>query len=96
MSCPTTFGINTIVDNNVNDKSVDDNSIDNTVNDKSTPPSENCDTARLVKLGWKYIDAANLQRQRAYNYYLKVKDNADYKEKLKLESMNVILTIKSC
>ena len=32
----------------------------------------------------KYLDAANLQRQRAYNYYLKVKDNADYTEKVKV------------
>ena len=32
----------------------------------------------------KDLDAAQLQRQRAYNYYLKVKDNADYKEKVKM------------
>ena len=37
-----------------------------------------------MKLGRKYSDAAQLQRQRAYNYYLKVKDTADYNEKVKI------------
>ena len=34
----------------------------------------------------KYLDAAQLQRQRAYNYSLKVKDNADYKEKVNIRT----------
>lgn len=46
--------------------------------------SENDDTEQLIALGKKKLEEAKLQRQRAYQYYLKVKDNPDYKEKVSI------------
>ena len=32
------------------------------------------------------IDVAQLQRQRVYNYYIKVKDNVDHKDMVKIRT----------
>ena len=42
------------------------------------------DEQKLIELGKKHIAQTQLQRQRAYQYYLRVKDSPDYKEKVKL------------
>ena len=42
------------------------------------------DTQTIKKFADKYLKQAEEQRLRAYNYYLKIKDDPDYKEKVKL------------
>jgi hypothetical protein len=46
--------------------------------------SDSEDIEKLITLGKKYLKEAKVQRQRAYQYYLKVKDNPDYKEKVSI------------
>ena len=73
---------------------MNDNSGADSAADNSTAASENVDTEKLVKLGKAYLDTAQLQRQRAYNYYLKVKYNADYKEKVKIRKREYYINNK--
>ena len=41
------------------------------------------DETALIQYGKKYIELRGSQRERAYNYYIKNKDNEEYKERLK-------------
>ena len=44
---------------------------------------KNIDENTLIQYGKKYIQMRDSQRERAYNYYVKMKDNEDFKERLK-------------
>jgi len=74
----------TVVDNIDNNTFIEQ--IVHDTNDYTTDAvsSENDDTEQLIALGKKKLEEAKLQRQRAYQYYLKVKDNPDYKEKISI------------
>ena len=41
------------------------------------------DEQTLIKLGKKYLSISDAQRDRAYNYYLKLKDTDEFKQRVK-------------
>jgi len=45
----------------------------------SEPSVDGLDHIKLVEMAGKYVSNMKLQRERAYNYYIRVKDTPEYK-----------------
>ena len=73
------------LDNDTNYNEISENThVNNTNENIHVNNTDQNDIVKLIELANKYKTQTQLQRQRAYDYYLKVKDTSDYKEKVKL------------
>ena len=106
MCYPTSFTDTTLVETDVSDRVENDVGCDNTPSDTRVNPlpillgsrlrnGESTDDEALRNLGKKYLANAEVQRQRAYNYYLKVKDTDEFKQRLKIAKQQYYLNNKT-
>ena len=106
MCYPTTFTDTTLVETDVSDRVENDVGCDNTPNDTRVNPrprllgsrrrnNDSTDDETLRNLGKQYLVTAEVQRQRAYSYYLKVKDTDEFKQRLKTANQQYYQSNKS-
>ena len=106
MCYPTTFTDTTCVETDVSNRVEDNIGCSNAPDEMlvNPPPillgsrlrnNDSTDDETLRNLGKKYLVTAEVQRQRAYSYYLKVKDTDEFKQRLKIAKQQYYQNNKS-
>jgi len=106
MCYPTTITNTNLVETDVSDRGDTDIVCSNASRDAHANPLPRLlgsrlsngaltDDEGLRNLGKKYLEVAEIQRQRAYSYYLKMKDTDEFKQKLKIAKQHYYLNNKA-